>query len=190
MPVSQRAARPAPDADHLERPELAERRDDLLGGRQPAQLPGRAARAAHQPAAGDDAHADAGADADEREVGHPAVALLGQRGEVEVVLERDRHLQRVLEQPAQRRTGEARGAGDQPGEAVAVRDAGDADRGAHRLAELASGRRDRGGERLAGRRHGRVDAAGDGATAVAEGDAEVRGAEVHPEHGRHAAYSR
>ena len=154
------------------------------------ELAGRSRRAAHQPAARDDAHPDAGPDADEREVLDPAVALLGERGEVEVVLERDRDPQRLLEQAAQRRAGQPGGARDQPGEAVAGRDAGDADGRGDRLAQLACGCRDALGQLLAGGGNGRVDAAGDGAAAVAEGDAEVGGAEIDPEHGRHAAYSR
>jgi hypothetical protein len=152
------------------------------------ELAGGPGGPAQQPGVGDDAHPHSGPDAHEREVVDIARVALGQRGEVDVVLQRHRHAQRVLEQPPQRRTGEGSGARDHAREAVAFRDARHAHRRrAHRLAA------DGGGDRLrqlrAGRRHRPVHAPHD-ALAGAECDAQVGGAEVRAEHEYHESYPR
>ena len=117
---------------------------------------------------------------------------LGERGEVDVVVERDRDAERVGELAAQRRAGEPGRARDQAREAVAVGDPRHADRGGRdRLAggELARDVATRSASTSPGGRHG-LRGAREQPGSVPECDTEVRGTEVHPEHGRHAAYPR
>ena len=121
--------------------------------------------------------------------------MLGERSEVEVVLEHDRHAERLLQQLPQRRAGEPGRAGDQAGEAVPVRDPGHADAGGPDVVpgiarQRAAERRDACRERLAGGRHGLIGTLEDPAAVVTDRDAQVGRAEVYAEHVRHVSYPR